>query len=315
MKAKNNPPFIPSWLDDAKLDPYEFRLYCHILRRGECYESVRKMVSRLGMSRCGIVAALSRLVSKGFVRRRESPGQPSILTAAIDSTQQTLDLQPRPSASSNPANGEGAETPCVSGGLLERPVVDLKQASGGLLERPVVDLKQASGGLLERPVVDLKQASGASKTGQWCVQNRPVVRLKQASGGVSIYTLKGIPLRVSPEGEGSGGNNHPSLQECVEHFRKCSDYTPEQVRAAFVGFEADALDGVWITWRNRPVSDWRAALEDRMGHNRQKNANHEHNRSYSPKRGPDRNAGTFNEGAGKRYANAASPPRRRVSNL
>src|ERR1039457_7167281 len=229
MKAKNNPPFIPSWLDDAKLDPYEFRLYCHILRRGECYESVRKMVSRLGMSRCGIVAALSRLVSKGFVRRRESLGQPSILTAAIDSTQQTLDLQPRPSASSNPANGEGAETPCVSGGLLERPVVDLKQASGGLLERPVVDLKQAS---------------GASKTGQWCVQNRPVVRLKQASGGVSIYTLKGIPLRVPPEGEGSGGNSHPSLQECVEHFRKCSDYTPEQVRAAFVGFEADALDGV-----------------------------------------------------------------------
>src|ERR1039457_1685986 len=212
MKAKNNPPFIPSWLDDAKLDPYEFRLYCHILRRGECYESVRKMVSRVGMRRWGIVAALSRLVSKGFVRRRESLGQPSILTAAIDSTQQTLDLQPRPSASSNPANGEGAETPCVSGGLLERPVVDLKQASGGLLERPVVDLKQASGGLLERPVVDLKQtsggllerpvvdlkqASGASTTGQWCVHNRPVVRLKQASGGVSIYTLKGIPLRVS----------------------------------------------------------------------------------------------------------------------
>jgi hypothetical protein len=52
-----------------------------------------------------------------------------------------------------------------------------------------------------------------------------------------------------------------------------------------------------MTWRNRPVSDWRAALEDRMGHNRQKNANHRTNHAN----GFDRNAGTYNEGKAPLY--------------
>lgn len=86
------------------------------------------------------------------------------------------------------------------------------------------------------------------------------------------------PIPSLPEGGSKGETekpneepktilNHPPLKECQEHFRKCSDYTGEQVRQAFQQFEASTCDGSWM-WGKRAVTDWRAAMESRMSENR-----------------------------------------------
>lgn len=90
--------------------------------------------------------------------------------------------------------------------------------------------------------------------------------------------------------------NHPSLEVCIAHFQKCSDYTAEEVRAAFAAFQSDAVDGQWMTWRNRPATDWRYTLEDHMGHNRQIQNRYGKTNSKPNRRDPSenpRNVGTY----------------------
>ena len=57
--------------------------------------------------------------------------------------------------------------------------------------------------------------------------------------------------------------NKPKLTQALGYFA-ASDYTEAEVRAAYLTFEAaKGADGSWW-WGQRPVGDWRAALESRM---------------------------------------------------
>lgn len=92
---------------------------------------------------------------------------------------------------------------------------------------------------------------------------RPPVHGKETHGKPT-----GNP-RVKEEGEGvegvrKEGSNHPPLEVMVAHFQKHGGYSEDQVRLAVASYEATACDGVWM-FGKRPVTDWRSALEARMG--------------------------------------------------
>lgn len=74
-------PFIPNWFDDAGLTPAEFRIYCRVCRRVNCFESLASMERGLRMERERIQRAIGLLVSKGFLTRTKRPGQTCLLTA------------------------------------------------------------------------------------------------------------------------------------------------------------------------------------------------------------------------------------------
>lgn len=71
-------------LDDAGLDPYEFRVYNRIARRcsgnsaGQCKESAAKMALDCQMSRAQLFEALHGLLSRGMVRRISELGKTTI---------------------------------------------------------------------------------------------------------------------------------------------------------------------------------------------------------------------------------------------
>lgn len=74
------PAFIHSALDDYGLTMAQFRLFCHIARRGDCYESVPKMAKHCRMREETAYAALKFLEDHSlvFVQRRQ--GQSSVLS-------------------------------------------------------------------------------------------------------------------------------------------------------------------------------------------------------------------------------------------
>lgn len=76
---------------------------------------------------------------------------------------------------------------------------------------------------------------------------------------------------VSPralEDETEGITNKPTLGAAIRYFEANSDYTAEEVKAAYLTFEASkGADGSWW-WGRRPVGDWRASMESRMGERR-----------------------------------------------
>jgi hypothetical protein len=58
--------FIPAWLDDLQLDIYEFRLYCHALRRGELYASIETICQICGFDRKKAFQTIVSLEAKQF---------------------------------------------------------------------------------------------------------------------------------------------------------------------------------------------------------------------------------------------------------
>lgn len=79
---------------------------------------------------------------------------------------------------------------------------------------------------------------------------------------------KGTEGLQEEKGEGIGAN-HPDLDTVLEYFGKNgTDYTADEVRTVFKSFAATAdRDGTWFIGR-RPVGDWRAAMEARLGERR-----------------------------------------------
>lgn len=70
--------FIHSSLDDAGLDPYEFRLFGHISRRageGTCWASMSAMAKVCGMCEDVLRRALKTLIDRQMIKREERPGR------------------------------------------------------------------------------------------------------------------------------------------------------------------------------------------------------------------------------------------------
>lgn len=73
--------YVPAKIDDAGLDPFEFRIFARIVRRcnGQpqefrCYESIPKMARSLGIGVHTLRRSLKTLIDKGAVLRWERSG-------------------------------------------------------------------------------------------------------------------------------------------------------------------------------------------------------------------------------------------------
>ncbi len=67
--------FVPAEIDDAGLDVDQFRVLCHVSRRGNCHEAVGNAARCCGMSARRYREALRFLVKGGWLLRQTRPGQ------------------------------------------------------------------------------------------------------------------------------------------------------------------------------------------------------------------------------------------------
>lgn len=70
--------FVHADLDLYGLDPYEFRIYGHIGRRGQCFSSQDKIASICNMSVRKVQYSLKSLESKGLIQKKERKGRTAI---------------------------------------------------------------------------------------------------------------------------------------------------------------------------------------------------------------------------------------------
>lgn len=75
--------FIGSLVDDAGLDPYEFRVLCRVSRRGQCTESMDNMAESLHIGINRLRAAISSLKDKGWIDRINT-GKGLVLTVRVN---------------------------------------------------------------------------------------------------------------------------------------------------------------------------------------------------------------------------------------
>lgn len=78
MNEREYKPFIPAWLDNAGLTPSQFRVMCHISRRGLCWDSLDTMESVCKMRRRTIQIALKELLAMKRIHSASRVGQSSI---------------------------------------------------------------------------------------------------------------------------------------------------------------------------------------------------------------------------------------------
>lgn len=95
---------LPNLYDDSGLDPYEFRLLAHYVRRGDCWESVDTTAEHCGMSRRAAVLKRDSLARKGFIKltRRN-------LTSTVDI--EVIDMWDANFAKYSTAPGAGTTAP------------------------------------------------------------------------------------------------------------------------------------------------------------------------------------------------------------
>jgi hypothetical protein len=73
--------FIPSWLDDLELNIYEFRLYCHAVRRGDLYASVESICKVCGFDRKKLFQTIASLESKQLFQVTREKGKTNRIMA------------------------------------------------------------------------------------------------------------------------------------------------------------------------------------------------------------------------------------------
>jgi len=81
---------IPNLYDDARLDPYEFRLLVHYIRVGFCWESLRTTAEKCVMSPAEVLKKRKSLAQKGFVVLSQNDYGTTTITI-IDRWQENFD--------------------------------------------------------------------------------------------------------------------------------------------------------------------------------------------------------------------------------
>ena len=72
-------PLIPSWLDEAGLSPTQFRVACHIWRRGSIYSNAATIGKVCRLKRDTVFDALADLEKAGLINRQSRPGQTTLI--------------------------------------------------------------------------------------------------------------------------------------------------------------------------------------------------------------------------------------------
>ena len=77
--------FIPAWLDDSDLSSQEFRLYCHISRRGTCYESIPAIARACRLHSSTVKRGLKELHRRGLVQKESRIGSTTVFRIVAQS--------------------------------------------------------------------------------------------------------------------------------------------------------------------------------------------------------------------------------------
>lgn len=75
---------LPNLYDDSDLTPNEFRLLAHYVRRGTCYEGVRKTAKCCNMSHPTVIRTRNSLVEKGYILTWQDKDSSTIHVQVID---------------------------------------------------------------------------------------------------------------------------------------------------------------------------------------------------------------------------------------
>ena len=80
--------------------------------------------------------------------------------------------------------------------------------------------------------------------------------------------------RFKPSAASEGETvNHPSLRDAIAYWERLGAYSEDEVKQAYSAFQASTdSEGNWY-WGKRLVTDWRAAMETRLGQTRDRNPN------------------------------------------
>jgi hypothetical protein len=72
-------PFIPSWLDDLGLGSREFRVLCHLWRRGETHSTAATIATVCRIKRETVFAILNDLEKLGLIHREHRAGRTTLI--------------------------------------------------------------------------------------------------------------------------------------------------------------------------------------------------------------------------------------------
>jgi DNA-binding transcriptional MocR family regulator len=135
-------PFVPAWLDDARVSPSEFRILAHLWRRGKCHSTAETIAQKCQVNRKTVFAVLKSLESAGFIRRTARCGRTTL-------------IEPIPLGATGypvPQLGRVEEDPVSELGRVEGdPVSDLERPPVSQPERPPSQLRHREGSPLKVP--------------------------------------------------------------------------------------------------------------------------------------------------------------------
>ena len=76
--SNNTDVFIPAKLDELELTPAQFRVFCHVCRRGDCYERLENMARKCRLHRDTVIDCLRFLVAHRMLTKEKRSGFASI---------------------------------------------------------------------------------------------------------------------------------------------------------------------------------------------------------------------------------------------
>jgi len=79
---KREPLFIPAWIDEMRLTSQEFRVACHVARRGSCYASLPTIAEACRLSANTVRSSLKILVDLDVLSVQKRPGKTAVYSIA-----------------------------------------------------------------------------------------------------------------------------------------------------------------------------------------------------------------------------------------
>lgn len=132
-------------IDDLELDPVEFRVYCHILRRGECWESIARAAKHCKVSESTYRRAVHRLVYEhALVSFTERRGQTNVYkTIPVGKANQSVQMPPTPSTDDRAPLADLTPTPSRfdRGGVADLTAPPLADLTPKVLQEEVLQDK------------------------------------------------------------------------------------------------------------------------------------------------------------------------------
>ena len=164
---------LPNIYDDAELSPNEFRLLAHYVRRGRCFESVRKTAECCRMSKTTVIKARQSLHEQGLIQVGTSE-HGTLSVSVVDVWDKNLGLYQYSTTPSKVYQNDTAGVPdqyrtvpdqyrtvpdqyrtVPDQGNKEEPVKKNQEETGSApAERRTMKLPDGFGGLSKDPVLD-----------------------------------------------------------------------------------------------------------------------------------------------------------------